>query len=97
MRSSRNSKPTSSPPPSAQGAASAHTKSSSHEALGAYPNRLGSSAEWLLKHTADLTLLTRAEVRELAGQRISADKEIVLIEKTLSEAKPRKDSALFKS
>jgi RNA polymerase primary sigma factor len=48
-----------------------------------------------LKHAIKLELLTPAQERILALQRIEADRDIDLLEKTLKETKPRKGSKLY--
>ena len=49
----------------------------------------------LIQHSIRLELLTPAQERALASQRIEADREIALLEKTLVENKPRKGSRTY--
>lgn len=49
----------------------------------------------LLNHARQLELLTPEQEATLGRQRIEADREIALIEKTLTENKPRKGSRLY--
>ncbi len=51
--------------------------------------------QYLINHSIKLDLLTPDQERLLARQRIEADQEIALIEKTLAENKPRKGSRLY--
>jgi RNA polymerase primary sigma factor len=51
--------------------------------------------QFLIKHSVRLDLLTPDEECILARQRIEADREIALLEKTLNENKPRKGSRLY--
>lgn len=49
----------------------------------------------LLNHAKQLELLTREQEILLGRQRVEADREITLLEKTLAENKPRKGSRLY--
>lgn len=51
--------------------------------------------QFLIKHSIKLELLTPDQERLLARQRIEADQEIALIEKTLAENKPRRGTRLY--
>lgn len=59
-----------------------------------YPNSEG-AANYLIQHAIKLELLTPEQERILARQRLEADREIVLLEKTLSEAAPRKGTRIY--
>ena len=48
-----------------------------------------------MQHSLKLELLTPEQERILGRQRIEADREIALLEKTLAENKPRKNSRLY--
>ena len=56
---------------------------------------ISNATSLLLNHAKKLELLTPAQEVILGRQRIEADREIALLEKTLAENKPRKGSRLY--
>jgi RNA polymerase primary sigma factor len=53
------------------------------------------AVDYLIQHSIKLDLLTPEQECVLARQRIEADREIALLEKTLAENKPRKGSRIY--
>jgi hypothetical protein len=53
------------------------------------------TTQYLIRHSIKLELLTPEQEHSLARQRIEADRDIALLEKTLAENKPKKGSRLY--